>query len=313
MAKSVVCGGEVFFADGLGFAAHRAFQLGAGARHAVGVGLLGRFEQALVLLLRELGVDRQPQRRAAVDHARQLDRELDARVRTAHGLDVLGVLVDRQHLLEQHLQLHFAPGAARLHVGQHAFQVAHADRQLLHLAQALVHFSSRSDTWRNDSVSRVSSVACSFSSTVWRISSRRLALSVLQVADLVFERGAHFQHALGVRFGEVGQRAVQRVGKRLSARACSSRPPANAAGSAGAYCPAAGRWRPGSAPGAPASSWRVAWALACSSMRSSRSRRSKAWRSSPPRRRSRQQHELQGEDGQQAGGQHDELDHGHAQ
>jgi len=36
-------------------------------------------------------------------------------------------------------QLHFAPGAARLHVGQHALQVTHAGRQRLHFAQPLVH------------------------------------------------------------------------------------------------------------------------------------------------------------------------------
>ena len=51
----------------------------------------------------------------------------------------LRVLLVREHLFEQRLELHFAEHAARLDVGQHALQVADALRQRLHLAQPLVH------------------------------------------------------------------------------------------------------------------------------------------------------------------------------
>src|SRR3546814_10936503 len=40
---------------------------------------------------------------------------------------------------EQRAQLHLAEGAAGLDVAEHALEVADADRQLLHLAQAALH------------------------------------------------------------------------------------------------------------------------------------------------------------------------------
>jgi hypothetical protein len=71
--------------------------------------------------------------------ARKLDGEVDPLVAVRLGLDLASVLLGRQHLLEQRLQLHLAEHAARLDVGQHPLQVAHALRQRLHFAQALVH------------------------------------------------------------------------------------------------------------------------------------------------------------------------------
>src|SRR3546814_9658865 len=56
-----------------------------------------------------------------------------------HGHAVGLVLLDRQYLLEQRAQLHLAEGAAGLDVAEHALEVADADRQLLHLAQAALH------------------------------------------------------------------------------------------------------------------------------------------------------------------------------
>src|SRR3546814_13826228 len=53
--------------------------------------------------------------------------------------DVCSSDLDRQYLLEQRAQLHLAEGAAGLDVAEHALEVADADRQLLHLAQAALH------------------------------------------------------------------------------------------------------------------------------------------------------------------------------
>ena len=50
-----------------------------------------------------------------------------------------GVLLGRQHLFEQGTQLRFAKHATRFDVGQQVLEVAHALRQRMHLAQALVH------------------------------------------------------------------------------------------------------------------------------------------------------------------------------
>jgi hypothetical protein len=71
--------------------------------------------------------------------ARQLDRVFDARAGAGHGLDILRVLLGREHLLEQAGELHLAVHAARLHVGQHAVQRADVARQIAHVAQPLVH------------------------------------------------------------------------------------------------------------------------------------------------------------------------------
>ena len=53
--------------------------------------------------------------------------------------DVGGVLLRREHLLEQGAELDLAPRAARLDVGQHALEIADARGQRLHLAQAAMH------------------------------------------------------------------------------------------------------------------------------------------------------------------------------
>src|SRR3546814_2312629 len=89
-------------------------------------------------LARELGVDRQPDRLVGVG-AGQLHRELHPLAAAGHGHAVGLVLLDRQYLLEQRAQLHLAEGAAGLDVAEHALEVADADRQLLHLAQAALH------------------------------------------------------------------------------------------------------------------------------------------------------------------------------
>ncbi len=141
MAKSVVSGGDRYF-SAIVLASTRTARSSsrAGDGDAIGVGALGGFRP---------GARTAPSgtwRRSASTPAcrpsplpgslmaNSTRSPLPGTVST-----FLRVLVDRQHLLQQHFQLHLAPGAARLHVGQHPLQVADADRQLLHLAQALVH------------------------------------------------------------------------------------------------------------------------------------------------------------------------------
>ena len=125
MPKSVVCGGETYFSRIVrASSAQPVLDRPAGRLHAGPVGLLLRLQQPLVVLARELAVDRQPERLAVVAPARQLDRELDPRAARRHGLDVGGVLLDGEHLLEQAGELHLAEHAARLDVVQHAAQRA---------------------------------------------------------------------------------------------------------------------------------------------------------------------------------------------
>ena len=69
----------------------------------------------------------------------QPDGELDPLAAARPRRRVRRVLLGREDLLEQRAELHLAPGAARLHVGQHLLEVADARGQRLHLAEPLVH------------------------------------------------------------------------------------------------------------------------------------------------------------------------------
>ena len=122
-------------------------------------------------------------------------------------------MIDSEHLLQQHFQLHFAPGAARLDVGQYPLQVAHAERQLLHLAESLMHFfQPLRHLLERGGQARLQGGVQFFIDRLAHFFQAR-AVVRLQIADLAFQRGAHFQHALGVRFGQLGQGLVGAVGK----------------------------------------------------------------------------------------------------
>ena len=130
---------DVFVRDGARLQLHRARERGGrGPRGVRVVGLFG-VDQALVFLLGEFGVQRQPHRLAVIGAARQADGELHDGIAARDGLDVAAVLVRRHGVFQQTGQLHLAPGAARLDVGQHPLQVAHPRGQALHFTQALVH------------------------------------------------------------------------------------------------------------------------------------------------------------------------------
>ena len=111
------------------------------ARH-VGRRCVGAFQRVLELLPlfeRKLGVHRQPARPAVVTATRQPNGELHTLVAVGNGFDVGAVLLRGEDFGEQRRELDLAPHAARLDVGKDALQVADADRQRLHLAQATMH------------------------------------------------------------------------------------------------------------------------------------------------------------------------------
>ena len=133
---------HVFFADFLRFLAQSGFERLGRALDEQRFGAFLRVQQTLVVLERELGVDRQPHgRRIATSSLapRQADREFDTLIRPRTGGHVMRVLLGSQHLFEQRLELDFAPGAARLDVAKHALEVAHPGGKILHLAQSFVH------------------------------------------------------------------------------------------------------------------------------------------------------------------------------
>ncbi len=102
------------------------------------VGARGGFAQALVILGREFGVDRQPQRSVFVGPG-QANGEFDPLVAARPDLDIALVLLDCQHLGENAAQRDLGPGAARLNVAQHPLQIADPGSQGLHLAHTLEH------------------------------------------------------------------------------------------------------------------------------------------------------------------------------
>ena len=129
---------DVFVADGPRFLPDARLQRLRCRLHAGHIGqFLGR-QDAFIVLDRKLGIDRQPDLGLPFTPG-QADREFDPLAAVRHGRDVGRVLLGGQHLFEQGGQLHLAPGAAGFHIGQHPLQIADADRQGLHLAQALVH------------------------------------------------------------------------------------------------------------------------------------------------------------------------------
>lgn len=91
--------------------------------------------QALVVLDRKFGVDRQPDQ-GTIALPWQADGEIDPFTATRSRRHVGGELVAGQELLQQCRQLHFAPGAARLDIAQHSLEVTDAGGQRLHLAKA---------------------------------------------------------------------------------------------------------------------------------------------------------------------------------
>jgi hypothetical protein len=131
------------------------------------------------------------------------------------GLDLASVLLGRQHLLEQRLQLHLAEHAARLDVGQHPLQVAHALRQRLHLAQALVHLlqplGHLPEALAQPGLQRGLQLLVDRLAHLVELG----GVGLLQDGQLRLERGADLGDAARVLLREVLQLVRERVGQRL--------------------------------------------------------------------------------------------------
>ena len=108
--------------------------------HRGGVAVFTGFDEAEVIFLGELGVDRQPNTlRRIIARPRQADRELDNVTGVDTRLDVSVELLRSEDLFEERAELDLTPGAARLDVGEHLLQVAYTARQASHLAEALLY------------------------------------------------------------------------------------------------------------------------------------------------------------------------------
>ena len=70
---------------------------------------------------------------------RQLDRILNHIAAARAGRHVSCILLGREDILQNRTELDLAHDAARFHIREHFFQVAHALRERLHLAKALVN------------------------------------------------------------------------------------------------------------------------------------------------------------------------------
>ena len=102
----------------------------ADEQHARGPALL-RIEQAHVVLLRELRVERKPDGiPLAALGTGQAHAEIDALLAVAFDLELLLPLRGRECLIEQRFELSFAVGSARLDVAQHLLEIAYADGQI---------------------------------------------------------------------------------------------------------------------------------------------------------------------------------------
>ena len=128
---------QVLFADVLGLALDHGVERLARSRHGLRIARLLRVEQMLVRVARKLGVNRQQHGVALV--YRQPDSKLNTLRGAGLGGDVFQILVGRKDVRQDRAQLHLAQNATRLHIAQHAFKVAHAGGDRLHVAQALVH------------------------------------------------------------------------------------------------------------------------------------------------------------------------------
>lgn len=162
-AKSVVWGGTTYFlADRLGLDPDRAFQLRAGAAHAVHVAAFLRIQEALVVLARgNLASISRPHVHVILAATGQAHHLKSTRLVAAGRTRTARELLAGQHLVEDALQP-LRPSAAVLDVGQHALEVADAGGQRLHFAEAALPPPGARTPAPKDWPSRVSKVACSF-------------------------------------------------------------------------------------------------------------------------------------------------------
>jgi hypothetical protein len=126
-----------------------------------------------------------------------------------------GVLIHREHLLQQGGKLGFAKNTARFDIGQQVLQITHALRQRLHFAQATVNL-----------LKPVCHLLEAFAQPRFQRALQlfidRLAhlvelgrIGLLQLGELLFECLAHFGHAAGIGFADRLQLHRERVRQRF--------------------------------------------------------------------------------------------------
>jgi len=128
---------QILFADVLCLTLDHSVKRLARGGDGIRVARLLGIEQMLVRVAREFGVNRQQYGVSLV--YRQLDGKLNALRGAGLGGDVFQILVGRKDVRQDRAQLHLAQNATRLDIAQHAFKVAHAGGDRLHIAQALIH------------------------------------------------------------------------------------------------------------------------------------------------------------------------------
>ena len=134
---------DVFLADLAGVSAQADLQATPGCAFAVGIAGLGGEQQPIVILDRELRIQRQ---QGAVGAAhRHDDGELDDLVAALDQLAVRLPATLREHVLQQRAQMHLAPGAALLDVGEDALEVADLRRDGLDVGHRLLHLAELVD------------------------------------------------------------------------------------------------------------------------------------------------------------------------
>ena len=99
--------------------------------------MIQRLFQALPVFFGELHVDGQQHLRLVA--VRNADGKLHALAAPLFDGGVADILIRRKDLVELRAALRFTHAAARPHIGQHALQIADADGQLLHFAEARLH------------------------------------------------------------------------------------------------------------------------------------------------------------------------------
>ncbi|CDN43796.1 hypothetical protein BN871_DO_00110 [Paenibacillus sp. P22] len=130
---------DILVADRLGLLLDARVQLLGAFRRGEMVVRVQGVQQTLIILGRELGVDRQMDNLIGIVLVGNSDGELHPLAAAAPRGGVAVVLLHRQRLLQQVAELDLAERASRLDVGQHLAQIADAVRQALHLAESLMH------------------------------------------------------------------------------------------------------------------------------------------------------------------------------
>ena len=129
----------IFIGDGARLKPDARLQRPARRFSAKHIGPALGIQQPLIVFVRELGIDWQPQRLALLRFARKLDGKVDHILAARPSRHLRRVLVDHKHLLQQPGQLGFAENTTGFNVGQQVLEIANASSQSLHFAQALVH------------------------------------------------------------------------------------------------------------------------------------------------------------------------------